>query len=96
MKLPACWCCQYKFAWKELLFFLGPKKCPVCKEKQFVTAKKRLQAAWSSPVTVILMFIFLHLFSFPTAILLGVFVLIIGITLSPFCYEFTNEQEPLF
>ena len=97
MKLPNCWSCNYHFKWKELLFLFKPKECTQCGKKQYVTAQKRLQAAWMAPVTVVIMFLGLSLFdlSWPAAILLGLALLTLGIIISPFTYEFTDQEEPL-
>ncbi|MFA9555733.1 TIGR04104 family putative zinc finger protein [Evansella sp. AB-rgal1] len=98
MILPHCSMCNYQFKWKELLFMMGMKRCPKCGETQYVTAKKRRQAAWCGPVIVTLMFVLQTLFSLTmqSLVVVGLVLIIVGVTVSPFMYEFTEKEEPLF
>lgn len=98
MKLPNCSLCKYQFKWIELIFMMGMKKCPKCGGTQYITAKKRLQAAWTVPVIVTLIFVLQTLLSLSilSIAIVGVVLIIIGIAVSPFTYEFTEKEEPLF
>lgn len=98
MKLPFCSTCDYRFKWKELLFIFGPKKCPKCEINQFVTAKKKRQGAWISPLVIIFMFLGQTLFNIPLSgvITYGAILIVLALLVSPFTYEFTDKEEPLF
>lgn len=98
LKLPHCWNCNYLFKYHELLFFLKSKICTKCDKENYVTAKRRLRNAWSTPIVVILMFAGFNLFNmtFPVAILYVIFIIFSGILIGPFTYEFTSTDEALF
>ncbi|MCL7749583.1 TIGR04104 family putative zinc finger protein [Halalkalibacter alkaliphilus] len=98
MRLPHCWNCNNLFKYRELFFFLKSKQCSKCGKQNYVTAKRRLRNAWSSPFVVILMFSGFYLFNMtiPIAILYGIFIIFIGMLIGPFTYEFTGSDEALF
>jgi CXXC-20-CXXC protein len=99
LKLPACWNCKKQFSYgKLLLLWGGSTVCPRCGETNYLTAESRKKGAWYTPILIILMVIGLNMFDigFPGIILYGLIFLLIGLSLSPFTFHFTDEQEPLF
>ncbi|RPF53475.1 TIGR04104 family putative zinc finger protein [Aquisalibacillus elongatus] len=88
MKLPTCWSCDYKFKWKELIFFIeGRKKCPKCEEKQYTTTHSKWKMGMVFLPAWLCTFINLYL----------------TISLFLICYyfmlyqvEFTDKQQPLY
>ncbi len=80
------------------MFFLISKKCSKCGKQNYVTAKRRLRNAWTGPIAVVFMFAGFYLFNMtlPIAIIYGLFIIVVGILISPFTYEFTSDDEALF
>ena len=98
MKLPACWSCEHKFQWRELLFTAdGRKRCKKCKSIQFITTHSN----WRIGVVTYLGS-FIPIISIVSGlnwllvILLSLVALIITMSLMPYQYEFTDEKQPLF
>ncbi|MBM7097650.1 MULTISPECIES: TIGR04104 family putative zinc finger protein [Alteribacter] len=98
MKLPRCWSCDYSFLWKELLVTGFRIKCPNCEKEQFVTAKARKRSGVFGPLVVVLMFVLMNGFSLNVwqSLLAGVVLLAVILSFSPFAYDFTDKDEPLF
>ncbi|ERN53662.1 TIGR04104 family putative zinc finger protein [Alkalihalophilus marmarensis] len=99
MKLPACWSCKKQFIYGKLLLFWGGRTiCPLCEKTNYLTPESRKKGAWYTPILIILMVIGLNMFDigFSGIILYGLIFLLIGLSLSPFTFKFTDENEPLF
>ncbi|SDN65559.1 TIGR04104 family putative zinc finger protein [Alkalicoccus daliensis] len=98
MKLPNCSTCNYSFRWKELFFTFGSKKCPNCGVYQFITAQKRRQSVWVSPIAAAASAIFLQWAGLPFSITIPIVltVVVLALLLNPFFLEFTEKEEPLF
>ncbi|RXI96700.1 hypothetical protein DS745_23675 [Anaerobacillus alkaliphilus] len=80
------------------MFFVGAKKCPKCRTKQYVTAKKRKQTSLVGPIVVVFLFLLLNVFNFSIGIgaFISLIVLVIGFVIFPYLYEFTDKEESLF
>lgn len=99
MKLPFCSICNYSFQWRELIFIgLAPKKCPKCDSNQYVTAKRRRQGMWITPIVVLIMFFLIHVIqiSLPLYLFIGITIIVAAFLMNPFFLQFTDKEESLF
>ncbi|OIJ17960.1 hypothetical protein BKP45_20615 [Anaerobacillus alkalidiazotrophicus] len=89
MKLPVCWKCNRSFKYHELLTF-SAVKCPKCKERNYVTSKKRLQnALYTGPVSFLGSMTIIHSNINPAIIL--IFLILPILAFIPTNYKFTNK-----
>ncbi|TWT25317.1 TIGR04104 family putative zinc finger protein [Planomicrobium sp. CPCC 101110] len=100
--MPICQNCTHKWSWKttfkKTLKINNGMICPVCGARQFATAKSRMRVGLLCSIIapfLILSSYFFHL-STKELIVIGL-PLTIAITLvSPFLYELSNKEEPLW
>ncbi|MDZ5711199.1 TIGR04104 family putative zinc finger protein [Jeotgalibacillus haloalkalitolerans] len=88
----------YSKAFKRIMWFNSPMKCPHCGEKQYVTKNTRKRSATlSGLVSFIIIFsgLFLEL-SFTSLAILAVAVFVIAILVMPLGVKLSNEDEPLW
>ncbi|PKR78430.1 hypothetical protein CEY16_01345 [Halalkalibacillus sediminis] len=96
-----CSNCNYQFSYKESLSRSWAPRvgiiCPNCNEKQYYTAESRKKGFWGFAIMVPV-FILFNSFNVPSYITLSIASLLVLITYlaSPFIYDLTSEEEPLW
>ncbi|WP_166786753.1 TIGR04104 family putative zinc finger protein [Jeotgalibacillus salarius] len=102
--MPVCQNCNYKWTYSETLkrsVFIGPNgaKCPDCNEKQYPTTRSRQKWGVLAGLIPVLMIIITGMildFAWPVALFIALVAAILVITLLPFTFDLSNENEPLW
>ncbi len=94
--MPKCAHCDRQWRYMETLQHLFSLKCPVCGNKNYLTAKSRNWNGMSSllylPV-IILIFMFSEL-SVVGMVFLGIGLFIVSMMVQPLMLELSKEEEP--
>lgn len=99
--MPVCDNCKKKWTWRETVFsklMLSSKAaCPYCGEKQYASAKTRKRGGFMVFSVIIPMF-FVSLFNLSMLfyIIFGIIIFMVVMGLSPFYYELSSKEEPLW
>ncbi|GAF10978.1 hypothetical protein JCM19046_2148 [Bacillus sp. JCM 19046] len=99
MKLPTCASCQHSFTYGEAMRYqFSRRKCPACKQKQFITKSSFVTAGIPSALIVFVLLPIIQIFlgpSLPVYLVVGTGLLVALMLFLPFLYEFSEEQEPI-
>ncbi|WP_186763918.1 TIGR04104 family putative zinc finger protein [Planomicrobium sp. CPCC 101079] len=100
--MPTCQNCGHQWSWKttfkKTLKINNGMICPFCGARQFATAKSRMRVGSLCSIIAPLLILssyFLHL-SAKELIAIGLPLTIAIILASPFLYELSNDEKPLW
>ncbi|MBM7836805.1 CXXC-20-CXXC protein [Alkalihalobacillus xiaoxiensis] len=99
MKLPTCASCQHSFTYGEAMRYqFSRRKCPACKQKQFITKSSFVTAGIPSALIVFVLLPIIQIFWGPS--FMEYFLVVIGLFVFltlflPFLYVFSEKQEPI-
>jgi CXXC-20-CXXC protein len=98
MKLPECWSCSHEYSYLQGLGFLFNRKCPNCREKQYVTTRSNYKSALPAGLLVGVpgfALMFLTDLSYQAYVLVVTGLFILSLLILPFFIETSEKQEPL-
>ncbi|WP_165970999.1 TIGR04104 family putative zinc finger protein [Peribacillus frigoritolerans] len=102
MKLPTCRSCHYQFTWKETLLtslkFTRILKCPKCGTNLFPTPKSRTKGTLLIAIPIVAASFISSILGADAAVRITAIILagILSVLLSPYYYEYIEEDKPLW
>ncbi|MDR0138608.1 hypothetical protein RFW18_12705 [Metabacillus idriensis] len=102
MKLPICTSCHYQITWKETLLtslkFTRILKCPKCGTNLYPTPKSRTKGTLLIAIPIVAASFISSMIGADAAVRITAIILagILSVLLSPYYYEYIEEDKPLW
>ncbi|WP_042147979.1 TIGR04104 family putative zinc finger protein [Paucisalibacillus sp. EB02] len=94
--MPICHSCDKKWTYKQTIITLFRLKCPHCEKRQYESASSRLRSGTLTLLALVVILPVNALFDFSvgTALIIGIFIVLIIFGIYPFILKLSSKEEP--